>query len=58
MTLTVFLIVLIIWILGGIISYNFFIKKWDNTKFEKIWFSCVWPCLIPLYIIHYISNKF
>ena len=58
MTLTVFLIVLIIWILGGIISYNFFIKKWDNIKFEKIWFSCVWPCLIPLYIIYYIKDKF
>jgi hypothetical protein len=53
----VYLIVAIVWIIGGILAYKYFISKWDDSKFEKIWFSCVWPCLIPLYIIHAIHNS-
>lgn len=50
------LIVLIVWLIGIVVAYKFIISKWDNTKFEKVWFSIIWPCLIPLYIIHLIHN--
>lgn len=47
---------LVLWAIGGVVAYNWKIKFWDNSKFEKIWFSCFWPLLIPLYVIHYIHN--
>lgn len=51
------IIVAIIWLIGIVLSYKLFISKWDNSKFEKVWFSIVWPCLIPLYFIHWLYNK-
>lgn len=51
------LIVFIVYVILGIIAYKLFINKWDNTAFEKVWFSCVWITLIPLYCIHYVHNK-
>lgn len=51
------MIILTVWIIGGLIAYFYFIKKMENkTSFEKIWYSVVWPALIPLYIIH-VLNK-
>ena len=41
----------------GVLTYKNVISKWDNTKFEKVWFSCVWVALIPLYIVHFLHNK-
>ena len=41
----------------GVLIYKNVISKWDNTKFEKVWFSCVWVVLIPLYIVHFLHNK-
>lgn len=52
-----YLIVLVVWLAGIGIAYNKFISKWDNSTFEKIWFSIVWPLLIPLYLIHWVNNK-
>jgi hypothetical protein len=46
-----------IYIVGIFITYEF-IEDWNKTKFEKIWFSIVWPILVPLYIIHWLYNKF
>lgn len=53
----IWLIVFIVYAIIGILAYKYIISKWDNTKFEKVWFSCVWIALIPLYIIHYFYNK-
>lgn len=50
-------LIISIYILGIIITYDV-IKNWNNTNFEKIWFSIVWPILAPLYIIHWLYNKF
>ena len=52
----VWIIVGIIWLIGILISYKFVFSKWNNSLFEKIWFSAVWPCIIPLYLIHAIHN--
>ena len=45
-------VILILWILGGLFTYNFLIKKWNKTKIEKIWFSGVWPVTLLLYLIN------
>lgn len=51
------IIVAICWLVGIFVAYFKFIKNWDNSTFEKIWFSVLWPCLIPLYIIYWIHNN-
>lgn len=50
-------IIISIYILGMFITYDV-IENWNKTNFEKIWFSVVWPVLAPLYIIHWLYNKF
>lgn len=47
--------VLAIWIIGAVIAW-FIIKKWNNPMSEKIYFTLVWPLIIPLFIIHYFHN--
>ena len=48
--------VLAIWIIGMIAAW-FIIRNWDNPKAEKIYFTIVWPLVLPLWIIHYFHNK-
>lgn len=43
--------VLAIWIVGMVIAW-FFIKKWDNPVGEKIYFTIIWPLVLPLFILH------
>lgn len=50
-------IIAAVWLIGIFVAYFCVIKKWDNPMLEKIWFSIVWPLLIPLYIIHVIRKK-
>lgn len=50
-------VILILWILGGLFTYNFLIKKWDKTKIEKIWFSGVWPVTLLLYLINLFTTN-
>lgn len=50
------IIVLVIWLVGIIPAYMV-IKKWNNAKSEKIYFSIVWPLLLPLFLIHLFHNK-
>lgn len=51
-----YIIVAVVWIIGAIIAYPI-IKKWEKSTAETIWFCLIWPCLIPLYIIHLLHNK-
>ena len=52
----VWLVILIVWLIGILVAYNF-TKKWDNkSKFEKIYFAIIWPILLPLYVIHFLHN--
>ena len=51
------IIVAICWLVGIFVIYFKFIKNLDNPMFEKIWFSVLWPCLIPLDIIHWFRNN-
>ena len=48
---TILLIILVIWLIGIIPAYKLYIKDWENPKGEKIYFSIMWPLIIPLYII-------
>lgn len=52
------IIICILWLIGIFISYNKFISKWEkNTKFEKIYFSIIWPITGLLYGFHYAHNN-
>ena len=52
------IIAAIIWIVGIFLVYKYYFKEsTSNTKFEKIYFSIMWPLLVPLYVIHYAHNK-
>ncbi len=53
----IWFIVILLYVIIGILTYKHIINKWDNTKFEKVWFSCVWIALIPLYAIHLLHNR-
>ena len=56
--MTYLIIFLIVWLLGIPVAYNKVTKKWDSqSKGEQIYFACIWPLLLPLYVIHYIHNK-
>lgn len=52
----IWLILAILYAGFGSLAYKTVISKWDNTIFEKVWFSCVWVTLIPLFIIHWLHN--
>jgi len=49
--------VLIIWIVGMFVAWQF-IKKWDKSLIGKLYYTFVWPLVLPLYLIHYIHNLF
>ena len=50
------MIVFLIWLIGILITYTCFARKWDKTLFEKIYLSFVWTALILLYVIHLINK--
>lgn len=52
------IIIAIIWFVGIFVAYNKYISKWDSqTKTAKIYFSIIWPLVLPLYLIHYLHNR-
>ena len=52
------IIALIVWVVGIFVAYNCYISKWEGkSKAEKIYFSIIWPLVLPLYLIHYLHNK-
>ena len=51
-----YIIIAVIWLIGSVVTW-FVVKKWNMKKWEKIWCCILWPCLVPLYIIHVIHNK-
>lgn len=53
----IWFIVILLYAIVCILTYKYIINKWDNTKFEKVWFSCVWIALLPLYAIHLLHNR-
>ena len=50
-------IILAVWFVGIFVSYFLFGKKLGSSKVENIYFSIIWPLLIPLYILHLIIPK-
>lgn len=53
-----YIIGILIWLIGAIVAYSCFIKKWNKSLVGKLYYSAIWPLLLPLYAIHYIYNKF
>lgn len=53
------IIILVVWLLGAVASYELVFKKWteDATKFEQIWYSAIWFLVLILYGIHSIHMK-
>lgn len=52
-----YIIGVLIWLIGAVLTYSLFVKKWNKGLVAKLYYSAIWPLLIPLYIIHYIYNK-
>ena len=55
---------MIYWIIGIIVylaiagfTYNKFVSKWDNKKWEKILFSLFWVGILPLYGVRKIHEN-
>ena len=51
------IIALVVWLVGTVVAYNKYIKKWDKKQYEKIYFSLMWPFTLLLYGIHYAHNN-
>ena len=56
MAMFIFIVLMGLWILGIPVAYKV-ISEWEVTKFEKIWFSCLWPLLIILRIAREIVDR-
>lgn len=50
------IIALIVWLVGAVVCYLKF--NFGDNKVEKVYFSIIWPLLIPLYVIHLIRRAF
>lgn len=49
------IIILAIWVIGIPVAYFWKIKEWEGkSKAEKIYFSIIWPLVLPLYGIHWL----
>jgi hypothetical protein len=47
-----YVILVVLWVIGALVSYKMFISKWDNTIVEKVYFSIIWPIVLILYGIY------
>lgn len=59
-TTLVWIIVAIVWVLGAFIAYPIIDKHIaddDAPKWQKIWFSAVWPCTAILAGISWLHNN-
>jgi len=50
-----YIIIFVVWLIGAIVSYKYFDLGWG--KAEKIYFSIIWPLLIPLYLIYLMVGR-
>lgn len=48
---------LILWLIGAVVTFVL-LRNSNNSTFDKMWFSCFWPCLVVLYPIHFVYNKY
>jgi di/tricarboxylate transporter len=54
----VYEIIALIYVIGIFVTYFCFASKWEKqSKAEQIYFSIIWPLLIPLYLIHLLIHK-
>lgn len=51
------IILALVWLIGAVITFVL-LRNSNNSTFNKIWFSFFWPCLVILYPIHYVYNKY
>jgi hypothetical protein len=53
-----YLIILAVWLIGIFVAYKFFVSKWDGHSIaSKIYFSAIWPLLLPLALIDFIYKR-
>ena len=50
-------IIILVYLLIAFGAYKKYIIKWNNTKFEKIMFSLIWPLILPLYGVRKIQEN-
>lgn len=52
------IVFLVVWIVGIPFAYKLWIGKWtDHTKFDKLYFSVIWPLVLILAGIHALHNR-
>jgi len=49
-------IIILVYLLISFGAYKKYISKWNNNKFEKIYFSLIWPLVLILYGIRKIQD--
>lgn len=42
---------------GAIWFYKRMTKQLTPDRFERIWYSLVWPAILPLWLIYYLYNR-
>ena len=47
---------ILIYLIIGFFTYKFVVSKWNMPKWEKIWTSLSWICIIPLYGVRKIQE--
>lgn len=51
-------IIFVVWLIGALVAYFVFIRKWDSqSQAAKIYFSIIWPLVLPLYLVHLLYHK-
>jgi len=48
-------ILLAVYVVGIFVAYRM-MKEWKSSKFEKVFFSVIWPLVAILYGIHFLHN--
>lgn len=52
-----YIILLVVWAIGAFVTYHKYINRWKQGKAEKIYYSILWPLVLPLYGIYCLHNK-
>lgn len=52
----IYAFILIIYVIGIFVAYKK-MENWKHSKYEKVFFSFIWPLVLILYGIHWLHNN-
>ena len=50
-------IIILVYLIISFLTFKKWVCKWNNTEFEKVMFSLIWPLILPLYGVRKIQEK-